>query len=280
MACYSAEVSEIARFHAASCERREAIGRETAAALGDGWSTAGLVGAKKLCAVRYAPLDLVFVVVPGGRFEMGFREDDRAAVGQVMDLADPFVVEFLEACEKDARPLREVAVRPFLLTQQFLGDEQLERIEPEYPASSVGFEAARRLSAAAGFRLPSEAEYEWVAREGGALHFTGDASAQFTEKPLGASYLMSGFGIEGLASPHWLEDDPHLDYVGAPATSEPWMNPTKRPPTLEEGHQDDNGVRRGMLEDLIRRPVDLLYTLASLRGGGDTVELRLCRDLG
>ena len=279
MARYPAELLENDQFLAASGERREAIGRETAAALGDGWSAAGRVGEKQLCAVRYAPLDLVFVVVPGGRFEMGFREDDRAAVARVMDIADPFVVEFLMDREKDARPVREVAVRPFLCTQRFLNDEQIERIDPEYPAISVGLDAARRLSAAAGFRLPSEAEYEWVAREGGALHFTGDAGAKFEGRPLGASRLTSGFGIEALVSPHWLEDDPHPSYLGAPTTSEPWMDPNERPATLQERRQGDDGVRRGMLEDLIRSPADLLYTLACLRGGGDTAELRLCHDL-
>jgi formylglycine-generating enzyme required for sulfatase activity len=280
MANYPPELNDIAQFLATSSERREVIGRETAAALGDDWSPAGLVGAKKLCAVRYAPLDLIFVVVPGGRFEMGFREDDRAEVARVMDITDQFVIEFLSECEKDARPVREVAVRPHLFTQAFLSDEQIEQIEPEYPAHGVNLASAKRLSAKAGFRLPSEAEWEWVAREGGSLHFACDAPAQFHDKQLSSFDLQSGFGVEDLLGAQWLADDPHPTYEGAPATSDPWVDPNKTPSTLEQQRMGQDGVKRGPLDVAIERRVELLFCLASARSGGDYVLLRLCRDLG
>jgi len=279
MSRFPVELMDLDTFLATSSERREDIGRKTTAALGEDWSPTGLVGAKKLCAVRYAPLDLVFVVVPGGRFEMGFREDDRAAVARVMDIADPWVVDFLSECEKDARPVRKVAVRPYLFTQTFLSDEQIELIDPEYSANGVNFPSAKRLSAAAGFRLPSEAEWEWVAREGGSLHFACDAPARFQGKHLSSFDLQNGFGVEDLLGAQWMADDPHPTYQGAPATSEPWLDPDKKPATLEQQRRGEDGVRRGALDVAIERRIELLFSLASLRSGGDYTLLRLCRDL-
>jgi hypothetical protein len=229
--------------------------------------------------VRHAPLDLVFVVVPGGRFQMGFREDDRAAVARVMDIDDPWVAGFLKECEEHARPVHEVAVRPHLFAQRFLEGHQIERIDPEHGSEEVNLADATRLSAAAGFRLPSEAEWEWVAREGGGLHFACDAPARFQGEPLSPLDLRHGFGIEDLLGAQHMADHPHPNYEGAPATSEPWTDRHERQWTLEERRRADDSVRRGALDDAVERQAGLVYCLASLRMGGDYIMLRLCRDL-
>jgi formylglycine-generating enzyme required for sulfatase activity len=274
-----AELMEIDRFLAASSERREAVGREIAAALGEGWSPADRVGPKGLCAVRHAVLDLVFVVVPGGRFQMGFREDDRAAIARHVGTADPMAESIVKMCEKNARPVHEVEVRPHLFARTLLNTEQIDVIDPEYGSDEVDLPTARRFSAAAGFRLPAEAEYEWVAREGGALQFTCDAAASFTGASLSAAQLTNGFGVEGLFSPQWMEDDPHPDYQGAPSTSVAWTAAGQKGAKTRKRRRGEDGIRRGALEDRIERPADLLYCLASLRSGGDMITLRLCRDL-
>ena len=280
MSVLPSELMQLDRFLDATPERRDAIGREVAASLGDGWAAEGLVGDKQLCSVRHTPLDLVFVVVPGGEFEMGYRDDDREAAGRVMDLEDPFVAEFLEACEKDARPVRTVAVRPHLFGQKLLERAEIDRIDPARGTDEVDREAALALAATAGLRLPSEAEYEWVAREGGGLSFTCDVASRFDGDALNASALVNGFGVAELPSPQWMADDPHDSYEGAPATSAAWRDDGGTPASLEAIRRGEDGVRRGMAEDYLESPPDLLYCLAALRHGGDLIRLRLCRDLG
>lgn len=131
------ELVELDRFLESAEERRDAVGRGVASILGAGWTYEGLVGQRRLCSVRYSVLDLVFVLIPGGTFEMGFRDGDREAVARVMDREDPFVERFLAMCEARGRPVRRVTVRPFLFPQCLLDRTGIDRIDPSRGTDEV-----------------------------------------------------------------------------------------------------------------------------------------------
>ncbi len=66
-----------------------------------------------------------------------------------------------------------------------------------------------------GLRLLSEAELEWVMREGG-LSFSDDGARIYTA--ISRWPRQSGWGIEGLTQNTWVADESHDNYRGAPSS--------------------------------------------------------------
>ena len=144
-----------------------------------------------------------------------------------------------------AHPRRRVA----LVARSLLDRTQVKRLSQ----GRLDFDAlprrdARSLAHALGFRLPSEAELEWLARDGGSTRFTLDAAT--TVGP-------SRFGVEMLFHGQWAEDDWHSSYEGATGVSAPWLD------------GEPCGVCRGGY--LPQSAGERLFMLAGVRGHGKHV---------
>ncbi|MCB9594493.1 MAG: hypothetical protein H6719_17305 [Sandaracinaceae bacterium] len=180
-------------------------------------------GPDGLGALTHHPSGLELILVPGGLMNMGFAGDD------ILDVLEVFDGEELEAlAEGDleyagmfgvSRPPRVVRVSPFLATSRVVAPASLVDAAPS------GTEGALAAVAALGFRLPSEAEWEWIGREGGATSFVGLPRA---DHPLAPTLVppvseTNGWGFQALLNEQQqLADGWHPDYVGAPSTSIAW----------------------------------------------------------
>lgn len=155
------------------------------------------VGGAALGALAHRASGTEVVAVPGGRFAMGFTADDALAVW--MGVAMPGEGEgaadgdgALDGALGRARPAQLVTLCPFLLAQH-----------PSTAASRPAEErdgSAARAAEALGWRLATEAEWEWAAREGGAVRFVGLPASAHPLRPNLAPPVRepTGWGLEGL----------------------------------------------------------------------------------
>jgi formylglycine-generating enzyme required for sulfatase activity len=233
---------------AASDEQRNDVLARLLEQLGDDWRASK----KQPGALRHRPTKLDFALVPGGSLRMGLDEAEIRSAEARLEWTDD-AEELLERCRASARPVHEVRIAPFLCATVCLTSKKIRRLSEErLESQSLKRAEATGLAASLGFRLPSEAELEWLMRDGRGLAFTLDGPAFGAEEE-----PASRFGVFDLFASQWAADDWHPSYEGAPSTSEPWMN------------GDANGVYRGLG---VMLPVDdeseLWGTLAGLRHYG------------
>lgn len=232
--------------------------------LGAEWSAAPLREAEDSVPIRHRPTRLSFVVVPGGRFAMGLSEADCEEARRHVDLSGK-TVAVLKTLKAQATPVHPVAVKPFLCARKILMGKQVPRLSRGRHALDCLQRAdAIALAASLGLRLPSEAELEWIGRDGGRYAFLWNAPN--TRRP------RSRFGIEHLFFGQWAADDWHDDYRGAPHDGSPWFD------------GDSAGCfRGGQLPEEMQSPEELIFLLSAARGHGRVqpsfVGLRLARDL-
>jgi formylglycine-generating enzyme required for sulfatase activity len=123
---------------------------------------------------------------------------------------------------------------------------------------------ALSLAGILGFRLPSEAELEWLARDGGAAPFLLNAASSAAPR--------SRFGVERLHYGEWAADDWHPSYDGAPQDSATWR-----------GGEPCGVFRAGTPPANMQSPEDLIFLLSAVRGQGTEtlgfVGMRLAADL-
>lgn len=194
---------------------------EVVAALGADYEAAGLAGARRLGSVRHVPTAYEFLIVPGGSFAMGIREEEEQAILAVLFTLGGFpnaandertgweatLRREVHAIAKTARPVHEVRVPAFLCGRRHMGDVPLH----------------------ADWRPLCEAEWEYVARasypSGWLLHEPlawgneGAPDRALTqESPLGLFDLVSWDG-EGFSEDGWPTAG---GYDGAPATAQPF----------------------------------------------------------
>jgi formylglycine-generating enzyme required for sulfatase activity len=216
-----------------------------------------LIGRHRLAAVRHQETRIVFVAVPGGSFDMGLTEADLEAAAEHVDWTAG-VRRFVEQLERRCRPVHRVTVRPFLCAVDCLSRPQIDVLgKGRFHSDTFPVAAAKTFMAEIGFRLPSEAELEYLAREGGHRSFVNDV-ARALEKSgdWTASPTRNALGIHNLNDGAWAADDWHEGYDGAPSTSEPWLG------------GDPRGVYRGGLPDGPQDRDELLFALAAFRGEG------------
>jgi hypothetical protein len=201
---------------------RKTLANAIARAVGNGFRAAGNVGdAGLVCLVQDRFPEVRFAVVPGGNFEMGLTQADLDELSEYVDWTKR-VRLITEGMRDRASPTRRVVVAPFLVAERPLLRAELELLDPDVRSPDLERMNAIRIAARMGMRLPSEAELEWLARDGGRFSFVVDGgrawSANDAWPPCGS------FGIKALDEGEWAADDWHPSYEGAPTTSEPWMN--------------------------------------------------------
>jgi hypothetical protein len=260
MASYPRELVDLEHYAATPAPRRLHLAHELAEELGAGWLPLdGLHGTAGLPALHHEASGIDFVAVPGGRFVMGLRDDDLDELGRYLDwrAEHPTLEAHMLA---HWRPTREVLVAPFLCGRCFVSSRQRMFFSPDDDESTEFVrEETHRFGSSEGFRLPSEAELEWVAREGGSLHFTCDVGRKSAALPLhkvAVAAQENGFGLLYLLLGEWAEDDWHSSYVAAPTTSEAW------------GKGELGGVLRGALPAGLDELRSLPYGLAAFRVRG------------
>ena len=135
---------------------------------------------------------LVFVLVPGGEFQMGARKPDDGSPDGLANV-DPWAAA-------DESPLVTVSLQPFLISKYEMTQAQWLRIagnNPSYyqpgkgtagqditivhPVESVSWQMSMEMTRRIGATLPTEAQWEYSARAGtSSVWWTGDTSDTLT----------------------------------------------------------------------------------------------------
>jgi hypothetical protein len=202
---------------------------------------------------RHQPTDLVFALVPSGHLEMGLTTADERELASFIPLEGK-AARLVEAIARTASPSHGVEVGAFLVTVRPLTAERVRALSGgRLRSDQVERAEALSLAASLGFRLPSEAELEYLARGLTSLAFTADGARIWRQT--GDFPHTSEQGLELLTLGEWAADDWHDDYRGAPSSSEAWVEGRPR------------GVYRGGLPlGLDGGPPDLPFGLAAFRG--------------
>ncbi|WP_437972189.1 hypothetical protein WMF04_24115 [Sorangium sp. So ce260] len=216
-----------------------------------------LVGARALCAVRHRSTKLVFAAVPGGLFDMGLTDADIEHASEYVDWTAP-VQQFIGRLERVSRPVHRVAVRPFVCATTPVDKKHLDTIcEGGFTSDTFDAQEARNFVAELGFRLPSEAELEYLARDGGTEHFVNAGTRAVSERGRWVDWPeKNALGFRHLNMGEWAADDWHESYEGAPSTSDPWFK------------GDPRGVYRGALPLRPESRDEILFGLSAFRGEG------------
>lgn len=236
-------------FRAATVEERRRAVATLVERLGTDWTAEELDPNEDCLPLLHRSTDVRFVAVPGGNFEMGLSDADLEEASEHINWTSHVASTVLRLSQV-ARPVHTVNVSPFLCTRALLTVEQITRLSHGHlDLDSPERDDACSLARDLGFRLPSEAELEWLARDGGVAHFMLDVVTRPEQSSL--------FGIQELFFGEWAEDDWHPTYDGAPAMSEPWYD------------GEPCGVyRAGYPPEQMQSNEEMLFALAGVRGKG------------
>ncbi|MDI1447143.1 hypothetical protein [Polyangium sp. 6x1] len=272
-------------FESLAPEARFALASEIAQALGPAFAPVSeLIGAAGLPSLVHRPTKMFFVVIPGGTFVMGLSDDE---VDEIAALYAPLgrADEARAFVRWSTQPPRRVRVLPFLCARTPVTERLAhERLADLYPGDGEGYvpsdapvpfapRLAAELRGVVGFRLLAEAEWEWIAREGGARSWLGQppTSISLTLDPArDPSPRPNAFGIDLLrAGLEFVADAWHEGYTGAPADAIAW-HPRAIP-------DNTRGCHGGFMDEI--EAVRLHAGVREGRHGDDPAAVRFALDL-
>jgi hypothetical protein len=257
-----------------SSEERKQLAAKVCSALGDGWAHSDVGAQADVLMLEYKPFEKQFALVPGGTFEMGISSDDLAEAQDYVDWTND-AVEVAAAYRACAVPVHKVSVAPFLCSVDPLEAEPLRRLSGmTLEEGSFEVPALRTAIQSLGFRLPSEVELEWLAREGGCHRSILNIGPRYEQEGEASETAPHRFAMKGMFYSQWADDDWHPNYEGAPTDSKPWR-----------GGDPLGVVRGGIYLEMITSSEGLLNGLAGRRRSGADLRddgflvMRLARDL-
>lgn len=257
-----------------SLQARKELARKVCRILGESWSPAAQQSDADVLLLTCAPFDTLFALVPGGTFEMGISAEDLAEAQDYVDWTND-AVKVAAAYASCAVPVHAVSVAPFLCSVDPLEAESLAELSG-MTFEEDGFEVpeVRQAIESLGFRLPTEAELEWLAREGGRYRSILNIGPNYEVAGESSEKAIHRFAMKGMVYSQWADDDWHPNYEGAPCNSKAWR-----------GGDPIGVVRGGIYLEMIASTEGLLNSLAGRRRSGAELRddgflvMRLARDL-
>jgi hypothetical protein len=241
-------LESVETFSRTTSEERADLATRIAAALGADWRSAGVLrGKQQLATVLHVPTNLELVAIPGGSFVAGIRPDE-VELMRTVEYVENTALEWIDKLAEAAVP-REVTVKPFLCARApaSAACARVLGVDVGWVVGDDSDDAPIRLddeSAEALFeqfamaRLPRRAEWEWVARQGGALPFINGATFEEAEDACKALYGtafdpvrddagQNAWGVWGMPWGDWICEDDELQLAyagrGGAAMLYPWQ---------------------------------------------------------
>lgn len=236
-----AELASLEAWSALDEPRRGLIIDAIAESLGAGFQRQG-------AKLRHAS-GLLLVPIPGGEYDLGLGRTEARELRKVAKARGPEAAELAGEYPRQARPVRKVCVPPFLcasapadraqlavLAGAALSPGELDDANPH----GIALISARLAAEVRGetLRLLSEAEWEWVARAGGARSWLcGKVVPEVWIQAAASSALQEDghpWGVHGQAWGSWVEDGWSATHTKTPLDASP-RRPTAIPTTVRGG---------------------------------------------
>jgi len=223
---------------------KPAVAGAIARSLGDGFAAVETAGDYALPRIHCRTCGVEFIAIPGGSFTEGLSPAERSDLTKRMKRLSPEARIRAKDIAKSATPPHEVVIDPVLIARTPLMalHAAANRLDGDdanaHRVLRTDSDSAASIAAKLGFRLVSEAEWEWVARAGGTRAWLSDAedpegwATRVVSAPLES--MAHPLGVLGLGWGEWVDDGWHPNYKGAPSDGRAWQ-PKNRPEVARGG---------------------------------------------